>query len=525
MKTEKRHIEFIKNAFAEMQSKRDFLDLLNYAKPILFGEKTVPFSLKQLTFYVNPKRSTSAYKKFYIKKKSGTLRTIYAPTNGLKAIQKTIAFVLQCVFEPHKAANGFVWDKSIVNNAKVHTNQNYVYNIDLKDFFPSIDQARVWKCLTLKPFNLNDTNKNSQEKEKTPFLLPYELFNFKTEGDINDVLLKFKFSNADFKNGSYNLKLKNGGNIAYKVAKYSNTEDSGVITLFKGNSSYDIFIDFVKNDFEINKTQLNNLSIEFDAYLNYYVGELIKKHQELQKDRNKIAIMIATLCCTNLEVERLDKDGNWEKTNRNVLPQGAPTSPVFSNIICQRLDFLLAGVAKRFNLNYTRYADDITFSSMHNVYQENSDFIKEIHRIIKEQHFHIKESKTRLQKSGYRQEVTGLVVNDAVNVKKRYVKQLRMWLYYWEKYGYNKAEQIFLRDYIKDRGYVKVGKPDMVNVISGKLDYLKMVKGEENPIFIKLRARYDNLKLDKCIIPRVKYLESILKTFVEEGLDKAMNIY
>ena len=69
-------------------------------------------------------------------------------------------------------------------------------------------------------------------------------------------------------------------------------------------------------------------------------------------------------------VERKDIDGNWIETKKNVLPQGAPTSPVLTNVVCQRLDYLLTAVAKRFGLKYSRYADDITFSSLHNVYQK-----------------------------------------------------------------------------------------------------------------------------------------------------------
>jgi retron-type reverse transcriptase len=226
-----------------------------------------------------------------------------------------------------------------------------------------------------------------------------------------------------------------------------------------------------------------------------------------------------------MEVERKSEIGEWEKEKRNVLPQGAPTSPVITNIVCQRLDYLLAGVAKRFGLKYSRYADDITFSSMHNVYQPESEFLKELHRIIEEQNFHIKESKTRLQKDGYRKEVTGLLVNEKANVQQRYIKQLRMWLYYWERYGYERASGFFLQRYIEDKGHVKNGKPDMGNVISGKLKYLKMVLGEENQNYIKLMERFSNLKLNKGTTTRIKYLETILQTFVKEGLDKAMNLY
>ena len=155
MKIEKKHIVYIQLAFANMQSRQDFLDLLNYTKLLIYGKDYIRFELKQITFYANPKNTNKAYKSFQIKKKSGAARTIYAPENGLKAIQKTLALILQCVFQPHEAAKGFVMGKSVVDNAKEHTGKNYVYNIDLKDFFPSIEQARVWACLKLKPFNIN----------------------------------------------------------------------------------------------------------------------------------------------------------------------------------------------------------------------------------------------------------------------------------------------------------------------------------------------------------------------------------
>jgi hypothetical protein len=293
---------------------------------------------------------------------------------------------------------GFVRERSIVDNAKIHVGNRYVYNIDLKDFFPSIDQARVWKTLQLKPLNLN-------------------------------------------------------------------------------------------KEFNINATS----------------GD-----EKQDSSRLDIANIIASLCCTEMEVERQNETGAWEKVKRNVIPQGAPTSPIISNIICQRLDYLLTGVAKRFGLKYSRYADDITFSSMHNVYITEGEFLKELHRIIAEQGFCIKESKTRLQKDGYRKEVTGLVVNEKVNVQKRYIKQLRMWLYFWEKFGYEKASTLFLKKFIADKGHLNNGKPDMTNVIAGKLDYLRMVKGADNEMYQKLKSRFEK------ITGKVASVEKKL-TEIEEG--------
>lgn len=176
-----------------------------------------------------------------------------------------------------------------------------------------------------------------------------------------------------------------------------------------------------------------------------------------------------------------------------VLPQGAPTSPIITNMICDKLDHRLGGLARRFGLNYTRYADDITFSSMHNVFQENSDFRKELARIIGDQGFVINDKKTRLQKRGSRQEVTGIILSDRLNVSQKYVRDIRNILYMWEKYGYSVAYAKFFPKYKEEKGHVKKGNPDLVNVIDGKLMYLKMVKGEEDSVYKRLYTKFQNL--------------------------------
>jgi len=451
MKIEQAHIDQIRTAFNKMQTKRDLLHLLNEGKTLLYGEKAVPFELKQLTWYANPKLGKKSYTEFTIKKKSGSKRSIHAPVKGLKSLQKILSFVLQCVYEPHNAAMGFVRNKSIVDNAKLHVGSRYVYNIDLKDFFPSVDQARVGKCVQLKPFNLN------KEASIEPEHMKWE--DFKKEYLKTEEKVKFyKGKRRWFSKTPYGT--------LYVASNFDPEKDKFV--LLAGSSL---------------KTK-GGKSLE---------GTLWLVNKVPQTSSLDLANIIASLCCCLMEVERKSEIGEWKKEKRNVLPQGAPTSPVITNIVCQRLDYLLSGVAKRFGLKYSRYADDITFSSMHNVYQPESEFLKELHRVIAEQNFHIKESKTRLQKDGYRKEVTGLLVNEKANVQQRYIKQLRMWLYYWERYGYERASGFFLKQYIADKGHIKNGKPDMPNVISGKLDYLKMVKGADNKLYLKLKSRFDKL--------------------------------
>ena len=202
-----------------------------------------------------------------------------------------------------------------------------------------------------------------------------------------------------------------------------------------------------------------------------------------------VANVVAGICC------HVNGDGT-----ANVLPQGAATSPLLTNAICDKLDRRMRGVAKRFGLHYSRYADDMTFSSMHNtyngkrIYDECSEFRTEIKRIIEEQGFKMNDKKTRLQRNGERQEVTGLTVNQKANITRKYVRDLRWMLHCWEKDGYGKAYSVFYNYYKRTKGYIKKGEPVMENVIDGKLNYMRMVKGAKDSTYQKLLARYNNLK-------------------------------
>lgn len=527
MEITQEHIDQIKSNFGQIQSKKDLLQLMNIAKSLVYGEKSVPFKLQQITYYSSPKLSKKRYSSFTIKKKSGNDRTINAPVKGLKAIQRVLGFILQCVFEPHPAAFGFAKNKSIVDNASIHVGSRYVYNIDLKDFFSSIDQARVWKCFQLKPFNLNKEFNITREE-----LIPSDTFTYynvilnreKVWLQNDQQVYLFEYDGLKLKQGQNNLKPKIGGNIYYEVLKNSD-EQSGKIFVIIDKSDLENLKSFAKENSEKNNEEY------YLTFMRYLYNSIINHSKNLfEKDtRSNLSNVLASLCCAEMDVERQNEAGEWETVKRNVLPQGAPTSPVITNIVCQRLDYLLTGVAKRFGLKYSRYADDITFSSMHNVYQTESEFLQELQRIIEEQNFHIKESKTRLQKDGYRKEVTGLLVNEKANVQQRYIKQLRMWLYYWERYGYNRAYSYFISQYISDKGHIKKGKPDMTNVIAGKLDYLKMVKGADNELYNKLFLKFNLLintnKLSSKSQNRKNHLNSILNLLIQDGLESAMNKY
>ena len=349
-----------------LKDKEGLLNLLNLIKKAeiedmgLASSMYHPFTEKQLNFYCNPNHTFHRYRQFKIKKKSGGTRQITAPrTRSFRMMLSAVNQLFRSIYTPSEYAMGFTAGRSVRSNASAHVGMNYILNIDLKDFFPSIHQARVWKRLQVPPFNFSQP----------------------------------------------------------------------------------------------------------------------------------IASLLAGLCC--MKVTQEDERGN--KKDVYVLPQGAPTSPIITNMICDKLDFYLSRLAKRFNLKYTRYADDITFSSMHYVYGKSGKFMLELERIIKEQGFRINESKTRLQKKGDRQEVTGIIVNEKMNVTQRYVRDIRNVLYMWDRYGYNVAYGKFFSKYKENKGHVKKENPDLVNVIGGKLMYLKMIKGEDDSVYTRLYAKYSKL--------------------------------
>ena len=147
------------------------------------------------------------------------------------------------------------------------------------------------------------------------------------------------------------------------------------------------------------------------------------------------------------------------------LPQGAATSPILSNIVCYKLDKRLNGLAKKFDANYTRYADDITFSANYNIFE----MLPLIREILIDEGFLINERKTRLLYKHQRQEVTGLVVNGkSVRVNRKYIKDFKKELYYCKKYGVSSHREHISDDksFYKEHMY---GKAEFVRMIDKEL--------------------------------------------------------
>ena len=293
--------------------------------------------VEDLSSLAQARRRMLMYKEFDIPKRTGGTRRITAPTGKLKDVQKCISVLVAPYYQVPNCVHGFAEGKSVASNASMHTAKNYVLNIDLKDFFPTITYTRVVK--SLKELGFND--------------------------EVSDI--------------------------------------------------------------------------------------------------------IARLCTIPMWDEQI-------QMLRNSLPQGSPSSPLLSNIVCSTLDQRLSVLAKRYGLTYSRYADDITFSSNHSVYAKDGEFFKEFEDIVRSSGFKINEKKTRLQKRGSRQEVTGIIVGEKINTYRQFTKNLRAAVFHAETNGCTPRE---------------------FNNIMGRVSYMAMVKGPDTPIVKRFRAIMSKVEIHK----------------------------
>ena len=185
----------------------------------------------------------------------------------------------------------------------------------------------------------------------------------------------------------------------------------------------------------------------------------------------ELATCLTLLCC-------------YEKK----LPMGCPTSPVISNMICYPLDGALTDHCNANECVYTRYADDISISS-NNPF--TNGFIGDMKQLISEQGFALNEKKFRIQSRFTRQIVTGLKVNEKVNVDRKYIRNIRAILYHWKKEGLKVAAEV----YFKRKGIPSDNNSlqGFVKSITGKVAFVGAVKGRKNPVFEKLQFNLEQL--------------------------------
>jgi len=242
-------------------------------------------------------------------------------------------------------------------------------------------------------------------------------------------------------------------------------------------------------DRHLKRTLILNIDLK-DFFPSIHIGRIIGlfKHRPYNCT-DVVAKTLAQLCCF-----------------RGTLPQGAPTSPILSNMICVTIDKEIQQLARKCDCIYTRYSDDITISTMD--YDFSNAIVKynqdgqlevgtELQKIIHTNSFEINREKVRIRNPNQRQLVTGLVTNEFPNVRREYVRKIRAMLHAFEKFGLDNAEKEYHAKYF-NRSLREPSRelPSFIKVLKGKIDYLGMVRGKDNPIYINFMHKFRELAPD-----------------------------
>jgi RNA-directed DNA polymerase len=198
----------------------------------------------------------------------------------------------------------------------------------------------------------------------------------------------------------------------------------------------------------------------------------------------EVAVLLVRLCCFG-----------------GVLPQGAPTSPIISNYICRGMDRKLAALARANGCFYSRYADDLVFSTDRRTFPPALAYLSDgravpgmpLRALVDDAGFSINGDKTRMQTCFARQRVTGLIVNKKVNVPRSYIRGLRVVLHIWRRHGAEDAARS-LRRAAPDPNWPP-GKPypGLQQVVRGRVMYVAHIKGRDDPVFITLARKLEAL--------------------------------
>lgn len=147
-----------------------------------------------------------------------------------------------------------------------------------------------------------------------------------------------------------------------------------------------------------------------------------------------VAYALALLCTEyNRDAVTEGDSVTYRAVGSRYLVQGAPTSPSIANLVTRRLDRRLAGLASRYSLTYTRYADDMVFSG--DGAFDLARFQAMISWIVTDERFDLNNDKTAVSRKPHRQMVTGLVVNAKVSVPREYRRRLRAILHNAQQNG------------------------------------------------------------------------------------------
>lgn len=238
----------------------------------------------------------------------------------------------------------------------------------------------------------------------------------------------------------------------------------------------------------LNKNFVLNLDIKnfFPSISFIRVRFMFINYFKLNKN---ISTVLAKICC---------HPGN--DTTASFLPQGGAASPVISNIICKTLDKDLVKLCSNFKgITYSRYADDITLSSNHKfskklIFFENGEINlgEDMLKIFKNNYFEVNYKKLRLQTKHEKQVVTGIKVNEKLNLNRTYIREIRSILWSLE-INVDVPQNVI--DKFKNSPFSNKlsGIDGVFSFLKGRIDFLGHVRGFSDDIYIKFVVQFNSL--------------------------------
>jgi RNA-directed DNA polymerase len=224
-----------------------------------------------------------------------------------------------------------------------------------------------------------------------------------------------------------------------------------------------------------------------DFFLNTNLGRVCGIFRSLGFPAG-VARLLTGLCSTvtpRSVIAGLAPAPDWETQRRYRsphLPQGAPTSPALANFAASALDRRLSALAARFDARYTRYADDLAFSGDTEFALRQRGFLGVVGRILAEEGYAMHPRKTKVMHHGTRQQITGLVVNDHVNVARERYDLLKAILTNCLRHG--AASQN------------RAAHPDFRAHLDGRISFVESINPHRG---LRLRLLFDRIVWDEQI--------------------------
>lgn len=352
------------------------------------------------------------YSYHWIARRHGRDRLIERPKPRLKDIQRWILHEILDAIPAHDAAHGFVAGRSARTHAALHTGQPAVVGMDLEDFFAAVSVTRVYGVFRVAGYPEGVAHALAA---LTTNVVPSEVWEAAPLPDPP---------------GGPSPRSEPG---ATSSAAANDTATSSADT---ATSSADTATSSV----DTATSSVDTATSSADAA----AAMALTRHYRLGR-------RLAT----------------------PHLPQGAPTSPALASLAAYSLDVRLAGLARSRDLTYSRYADDLTFSGRH---AAAAGLRRVVPAIVADEGFSLNPVKTRRRTASQRQVVTGVVVNQRLNVARREYDQLKAILHDVERHGAAVAN--------------RAGHPELRAHLLGRIAWVQSLNPARGN---RLRRRFDSV--------------------------------